>query len=123
MGHRLSSSFSLRTGTRLAGRFSRSSPRACHRVPQQPVRPGLITFAISLQPFENILVKAQGNGFLRRATKLAHLRATPIQNLWHIGEINVCVVLCRDGADVSLLLFCLLPHIFFSRVLLQLVPK
>ena len=75
-----------------------------HGMPQQQIYPGLITLAVSLEPIENILVKAHGYGFLRRAIKLAHLRATPIHDLRHIREINIFISLCGDRGDVAFLL-------------------
>jgi len=74
-------------------------------MPQQQINARLVPPAVSLQPIDDISVKAHGYGSFRRTIEFPYLGPTPIQDLWHIGQINVFVFHGRDGGDISFLFF------------------
>ena len=94
-----------------------------HGVPQQPIRFGLITTAISFQPGDDVGIQTYSYGLLLWTIELAYFGLAPVENGWRIGKINVLVSFCGDGLDVSFLLLCELPHRLSFRVTQQRVPK
>src|SRR5664279_2522541 len=88
-------------------------PGATHRVSQKQVRLGLIAGPVTLQPFDHVGVQAHGDGPLRGAIELAHLGIAPVDDLRHLGKINVLVFLCCDSGDFAFLFFCKLLHNLF----------
>src|SRR5260370_38157841 len=54
-------------------------------------------------------VQANGDGFLRRPVELADFGLGPVQNLRHIGQIDVLVFFCRDDGNLFFLLSTELP--------------
>jgi hypothetical protein len=81
-----------------------------HSVSQQPIRFGLVTAAIGLEPRENVRIQAHRDGLLRRPIELADFGTVPFENQRGVREINVFVSFCGDGLDVSFLFLCELPH-------------
>ena len=94
-----------------------------HGVPQQPIRSGLITTTISFEPVNDVGIQTHSYGFLLWPIELADFRSAPIEKGGHVGKINVFVSFCGDGADVSLLLLCELPHRLSFHATQQLGPK
>src|SRR6266404_5544934 len=89
---------------------SRSFTEMSHSLPQKPVRFGLVTAAIGFEPCDDVGIKTHRNGPLRWSIELANFGSAPIDNRRSVREINVLVSFCGDSSDVSLLLFCELPH-------------
>src|SRR5664280_1485547 len=85
-------------------------PGTDHRVSQKQVRLGLIAGPVTLQPFDHVGVQAHGDWPLRGAIELAHLGIAPVDDLRHLGKINVLVFLCCDSGDFAFLCFCKLVH-------------
>jgi len=94
-----------------------------HGIPQQPIRFGLITTTISFEPVNDVGIQTHSYGFLLWPIELADFRSGPIENRGHVGKINVLVSFCGDGADVSLLLLCELPHRLSFHATQQHEPK
>jgi len=84
--------------------------RVQHGVPQKPICFGLITAAAGFKPRDHVRIEAHRDGFLCGPVELADFGAAPIGNRGSVGEINVSISFCGDGADVSLLLLCKLLH-------------
>ena len=109
------------------GRFPPSDARFLremkHGVPQQPIRFSLITAAISFKPGDDVGIQPHSYGLLLWPIELAHFGSAPIENRRRIGKVNVLVSFCGDGADVSLLLPCELPHRLSFRATQQREPK
>lgn len=94
-----------------------------HSVPQQPIRLGLITTAVGFKPSDDVDIQAHSYSLLLWPIKLADFGSAPIQNRGRVGKINALVSFCGDGADVSLLLPCELPHKLSFRATRQREPK
>ena len=94
-----------------------------HGVPQQPIRLSLITAAISFKPGDDVGIQTHSYRLLLWPIELANFRPAPIENRRRVGKVNVLVSFCGDGADVSLLLPCELPHRLSFRATRQREPK
>ena len=94
-----------------------------HRVPQQPIRFSLITATIGFKPGDDVGIETHSYRLLLWPIELADFGSAPIQNRGRVGKINVLVSFCGDGADVSLLLLCDLPHKLSFRATQQREPK
>lgn len=126
-GHESRASF---TRYRLASTSNISAIRAGslpavmqHRVPKQPIRFRLIAASFGLQPVDHIRIQTHRDWFLRWAIELTTLGSAPIENRGRIGEINVFVFFCRDGANVSPLVLRKLPHRLSFRAIPRSEPK
>jgi len=75
-----------------------------HGVPEEAIRLGLVAGPIGFEPGNDIRIQANGDGLLPGPIKLADFRSAPIENRGDLLKINVFVLFCRDGADVSFLL-------------------
>src|SRR6202011_5336545 len=67
-------------GTSLTARGSRSFREMSHGLPQKPIRFGLVTAAIGLEPCDDVGIKTHRNGLLRWSIELANFGSTPIDN-------------------------------------------
>jgi len=94
-----------------------------HSVPQQPIRFGLIAATVLFEPSNDVGIQTHSYGFLRWAIEPADFGSTPIENRGNVREINVRVSFCGDGADVSFLLLCELPHRLSFHATRQHEPK
>ena len=94
-----------------------------HGVPQQPIRFGLITAAVGFEPSNDVGIQTHCYRLLLWPIELADFGCAPIQNRGRVGKINILVSFCGDGADVSLLLPCELPHKLSFRATQQREPK
>ena len=94
-----------------------------HGGPQQPIRFSLITAAISFKPGDDVGIQAYSYRLLLWPIELADFGSAPIENRRRVGKVNVLVSFCGDGADVSLLLPCELPHKLSFRATRQHEPK
>jgi hypothetical protein len=81
-----------------------------HCVPQEPVGFRLVASALGFEPCDSIRIQSHRDWLFCRPLEFADLRCAPVQNRGRVGEINVLVFSCGDGADVSLLLLCEIPH-------------
>ena len=102
---------------------TRSSREMKHSAPKQPICFGLIPTAISFEPGNDVRIQTHSYGFLLWPIELADFGSVPIENRRRVGKINVLVSFCRDGADVSLLLLCELPHSLSFHAIRQHEPK
>src|SRR5262249_61915037 len=85
--------------------------RKRHRVfPKQQMGFGLIPPAITFKPGNDVKTQPHIYGFLHWPIELPHFASPPIENRRCVGKINVFISFCGDGADVSLLRPCELPH-------------
>lgn len=94
-----------------------------HGVPQQPIRFGLITTTISFEPGNDVGIQPHRYGLLLGPIELADFGSAPIENRGRVRKINVLVSFCGDGADVSLLFLCELPHTLSFHATQQHEPK
>ena len=81
-----------------------------HGVAKQPIRFGLVTAAIGLQPGDDIGIQTHRDRPLCWPMEFADFGGAPINHGGRIGKINVRVAFCGDGADVEFLLLGELPH-------------
>ena len=95
------------------------SRRLHHRVTQEHICFRLVTFAVTLQPFEYIGIQPHGYRLFRWAVIFSHLGSGPIDDFGHLGEINVLVFFCRDVCDLKFLFFCELLHRLVSLARLR----
>ena len=94
-----------------------------HGVPEQPIRFGLITGTIGFEPSNDVGIETHGYGFLLWPIEPANFGSVPIENCGRVGKVNVRVSFCGDGADVSPLFPCELPHRLSFHATQQHEPK